>query len=283
MENDEIYLLDMWRILVREWRWLVGAAVVVTACAFALSFVLHPKWEAEAWIRPGQLGLVPSGQDPRPEPFQRVVDRMQTLPFQDDVLHDLGIPVDAREGHLYRKSLVLLPSPYAGLIRFTVRGYSRDQAIRFANATVAHLHALHAALMAQPWQQARDQLHRTQAQLDDALSERNDLRQAIAPASDAGGGRTPGANPVIASLVLNASNQEVRGLQQAAADAKQRLTPAYSYETGLAWPVYAAKKPVYPNRALIWGGGLVLGLGLGVLAAVARNARRRAMEQASPA
>jgi uncharacterized protein involved in exopolysaccharide biosynthesis len=28
MEQDEIYLIDMWRIFVREWRWFVGGLIV---------------------------------------------------------------------------------------------------------------------------------------------------------------------------------------------------------------------------------------------------------------
>lgn len=274
MEHDEIYLIDLWRILRREWRWFVAVLAVVLGAAIFFAQAAHPRWEAVAWIRPGQLAPVPTGLDPRVEPFQRVVERMQTVEFQQGVLHDLGISPRSREGHLYRGSFDLDPSPYAGLLKLTVRGYSPQQAQRFVQATFDHLHRLHAGLMAEPLDLAESRLHRAQAQLDDATAERDRLRQAIAPAR---GGAVPNRQDLLlASMVLSNSNQEVRELQQTVGELKALLTTSYSYETTLAWPVYVPDHAVYPNRLLIWGAGLVLGLGLGLVAAVARNAYRRA-------
>ena len=36
MEQDEIYLIDMWRLLVRQWRWFVAILVLVLAAAWGL-------------------------------------------------------------------------------------------------------------------------------------------------------------------------------------------------------------------------------------------------------
>ena len=33
MEQDEIYLIDLWHILYREWRWFVAVLVVITCRA----------------------------------------------------------------------------------------------------------------------------------------------------------------------------------------------------------------------------------------------------------
>jgi hypothetical protein len=35
MQRDEIYLVDMWRIFLREWRWFTCALVIVLAITFA--------------------------------------------------------------------------------------------------------------------------------------------------------------------------------------------------------------------------------------------------------
>jgi LPS O-antigen subunit length determinant protein (WzzB/FepE family) len=275
MEHDEIYLIDLWRILRREWRWFIGVLLVVLAAAVFYAQAAHPRWEAVAWIRPGQLGAFPAGEDPRAEPFQRVIERMKTVEFQQGVLHDLGMSPRSREGHLYRGSFELDPSPYAGLLKLTVRGYSPQQAQRFAQATVDHLHQLHEGLLAQPLELAQARLRQAQAQLNDAVAERDRLRRLVAPArADAADGQAR-RDLVLASLVLSGSNQEVRNLQQSVSDLKARLSASYSYETSLAWPVYVSDHSVYPNRVLIWGAGLVLGLGLGLMVAVARNARRR--------
>jgi hypothetical protein len=273
MEHDEIYLIDLWRVLRREWRWFVAMLVVVLGMAVVFAQVVHPRWEAVAWIRPGQLGPAPAGQDPHVEPFQRVIERMRTVEFQQAVLHDLGISSRSREAHLYRHSFDLDPTPYAGLLKLTVRGYSPQQAQRLVQATFDHLHRLHEGLMAEPLELAEARLHQAQAQLDDATAERDRLRQAIAPTRD--GGVQNRQDLLLASMVLNNSNQEVRELQRAVTDLKAQLSASYSYETTLAWPVYVPDHAVYPNRLLIWGIGLVLGLGLGFVAAVARNAYRR--------
>jgi hypothetical protein len=269
MEHDEIYLIDLWRILRREWRWLVTVAVVVLAAAIFFAQTARPRYEATAWIRPGQLGPVPGGLDPRVEPFQRVIERMETHEFQDAVLHDLGLSPRSAEAHLYRGSFDLDPSPYAGLLKLTVRGYSPQQAQRFVQVTFEHLQRLHAGLMAEPLELAQARLAQVQAQLRDATAERDRLRQALEGSRDH-------QDLMLASVVLSSSNQEVRQLQQEVSDLKARMTASYSYETTLAWPIYVPDHPVYPNRVLIWGAGLVLGLGLGLVAAVARNAARRA-------
>lgn len=269
MEHDEIYLIDLWRILRREWRWFIAVAVVVLAAAIFFAQTARPRYEATAWIRPGQLGPVPAGEDPRIEPFQRVIERMETREFQDAVLHDMGLSPRSGEAHLYRGSFDLEPSPYAGLLKLTLRGYSPAQAQRFVQVTFEHLHRLHEGLMAEPLELAKARLSQAQAQLREATAERDRLRQAIA-------GSPSRQDLVLASMVLSGSNQEVRNLQQTVSDLKARLTASYSYETTLAWPIYVPDHPVYPNRVLILGAGLVLGLGLGLVAAVARNAARRA-------
>jgi Chain length determinant protein len=276
MEHDEIYLIDLWRIVRREWRWFVAVLVVALGAAVFYAHAAHPRWEAVAWIRPGQLGPVPAGEDPRVEPFQRVIERMQTVEFQQAVLHDLGISPRSREGHLYRGSFDLDPSPYAGLLKLTVRGYSPQQAQRFVQATFDHLHRLHEGLMAEPLDLAQARLHQAQAQLGDATAERDRLRRAMTPSSRAAAGGPGRQDLLLASMVLSSSNQEVRELQRTVGELKARLTASYSYETTLAWPVYVPDRPVYPNHVLIWGAGLLVGLGLGLMAAVARNAYRRA-------
>jgi hypothetical protein len=277
MERDEIYLIDLWRIVRREWRWLVAVLVVVLAGAIYVAYAARPQWEATAWIRPGQLGPVPSGEDPRIEPFQRVIERMETVPFQDGVLRDLGLAFNTPEAHLYRKSFDLGPSPYAGLIKVNVRGYSPQQASRFAQATYDHLHAIHENLLAEPLHLAEARLRQAQAQLAEATTERDRLRRAVAPGQQDIASASGRQDLLLASMVLASNNQEVRSLQQSVSDLKARLSASYSYHTSMAWPIYVPERRAYPNRVLICAGGLVLGLGLGLMAALARNARRRAV------
>lgn len=64
-DEDEIYLIDLWRILLREWRWALAAMLVVLAITFAFTRVAKPQWEAAAWIRWAKSGR------PRPAAIPR--------------------------------------------------------------------------------------------------------------------------------------------------------------------------------------------------------------------
>ncbi|WP_248842364.1 Wzz/FepE/Etk N-terminal domain-containing protein, partial [Xanthomonas euvesicatoria] len=127
-QHDEIYLIDLWRILRREWRWAVVALVVVLGLTFAFTRLAKPQWEATAWIQVGEIGPTPAGRDPKVEPFQRVIDRMKTRLFQDAVLRQAQVPLDSRAAQLYRGSLKPDPDPYANLIGVTIRAESAQQA-----------------------------------------------------------------------------------------------------------------------------------------------------------
>lgn len=47
-QHDDIYLIDLWRILRREWRWALAALVVVLALTLAFTRLARPQWEATA-------------------------------------------------------------------------------------------------------------------------------------------------------------------------------------------------------------------------------------------
>ena len=63
MEQDEIYLIDLWRIFAREWRWFVGVLAFVLLATFGFSHLVKPQWEATAWIQIGQVAQTIAGQD----------------------------------------------------------------------------------------------------------------------------------------------------------------------------------------------------------------------------
>lgn len=274
MQRDEIYLVDMWRILVRGWRGFAIAVLAVLALAVAYAMLARPRWEAQAWVQVGQIGTQPSGQDPRAEPFQRVIERLQTAAFQDEVLQSAGVAPKSPEAGLYRKSLKIDPSPYAGLIKLSVRAASPDLARRLAQATVDRLRAVHERLLAVPLAQARERFGEVQAELRDATAARETLR-AAAGSRDGAAGQGPA---LAAGLLLAGKETEVRELRQARDDLAARLSDNYTFATSMPWPIYQPDHPVAPNRVLIVGLGVLGGLGLGLFVAVAGDARRRAKQ-----
>jgi hypothetical protein len=270
MEQDEIYLIDLCRIFSREWKWFAAVLVVVLIGTYAFAHRARNQWDATAWIQIGQVGQVPSGQDPKTEPLLRVIERLQMVPFENEVMGSLGFSPDSPEAGLYRKSMKLDPLPYAGpLIRMSLRAYSPQQARQFALATVNQLHAIHQRLEATPLKLARARLAQIQADLRDAQAERDRLQQAVAPV---GKGLQ---DPLLASVLLTSKNTEIRGLEQSRSDLVDRLSTTYTYETSLLGSVYVPEKRASPNLALIWGAGILFGAFLAGLAALARNALRR--------
>jgi uncharacterized protein involved in exopolysaccharide biosynthesis len=273
MQRDEIYLIDMWRILRREWRSFAVVALAVLALAVAYATQARSRWEAQAWVQVGQIGIQPAGQDPRAEPFQRVIDRLQTVAFQDQVLQSAGVALKSPEAGLYRKSMKIDPSFYAGLIKISVRATSPELARRLAQATVDQLHAIHERLLAVPLAQAHERLGEVQADLQEATVARDGLRAAAGSRDGANSGQAPA---LVAGLLLAGKETEVRELRQTKEDLAARLGDNYTFATSMPWPIYQPDHPVAPNRVLVVGLGVLGGLGLGLFAAVASNARRRA-------
>jgi hypothetical protein len=273
MEKQEIYLVDMWRILFREWKWFLVTLLLVMAATYAFMHLAKRQWQATAWIQIGQVGQVPSGQDPKVEPLQRILERLQTTGFQNDVMQSIGLSADSPEARLFRRSLKVEPLPYAGpLVRLDVRADSPRQARQFAEATVAQLQAVHKGLEATPLALARARLDEVQVELKDALAERDHLLQA---ASKVGTDDKGGQASSLAGVLAATRGEEIRNLMTARSDLVSRLSANYTYETSLLWPVYVPERQAFPNPLLSWGVGMLAALGLGAFAAVLRNAVRR--------
>ncbi|MEA9726853.1 Wzz/FepE/Etk N-terminal domain-containing protein [Xanthomonas campestris] len=277
-DEDEIYLIDLWRILLREWRWALAALLVVLAITFAFTRVAKPQWEATAWIQVGEIGPTPAGRDPKVEPFQRVIDRMKTRLFQDAVLTHAGVPLKSCAAQLYRGSLKPDPDPYANLIGITIRAESVAQARTLATATVAQLQALHGQTNTAALALAKTRLRGLDEDLRVATASSAQLQQQLGN-RQANGQATPAQ--VLAGVLLTDSNTTIRALRGERDDLVARLTERYTYQTSLAWPLYVPDHQAFPNAIMAWAAGILGGGALGVLAAVLRNAvRRRARKQA---
>lgn len=278
MERDEIYLIDMWRILKRERVWFASVLLAVMAVTFGMTHVVKRQWKATAWIRIGQVSLPPSGQGPEVEPLLRVIERLKRVPFENEVLESAGYAPDTPVARLYRKSLDLEPMPYAGpLIRMTLRAGTPELARHLAEATVRHLQAVQKPMQALRLEQAHARVQQIRTNLNATRAERDRLSREISVDEKQAGkrGRGMAADPLFATALLSGKNQEVRELKQAENDALDRLSPAYTFDTSMAWPVYVPEKPAFPNAILMWGIGLMAGMSFGVFAAVVRNRTRR--------
>jgi len=276
MEQDEIYLIDLWRIFTRGWMWFVGVLILTLVCTYVFAHTVKRQWEATAWIRIGQVGQVPEGQDPKIEPLLRVIERLELVPFENGILQSAGYAHNSPVARLYRKSLKLEPMPYAGpLIRLSVRAYSRQQASELATATVKQLGAVHQGLEAALLQAARVRLTQLEDDLRTVEADRARLQRVAAGGASGGASSKDLQNPMLASLLLANKEEEIRSLRRGRIDLLERLGPTYTYQTSMMWPVYVPDKQAFPNPELTWGIGLLLGILLGAATAVVMVGKRR--------
>jgi LPS O-antigen subunit length determinant protein (WzzB/FepE family) len=273
MEQDEIYLIDLWRTFYREWKWFVAVLIVTLACTYAYTHLVRRQWEATAWILIGQVGQAPPNQDEKIEPLQRVIERLQLASFENEVLKSVGFSPESAEAKLYRGSVKLDPLPYAGpIVKLNIRAYSPQQASQLATATVTRLQAIHRRIAEVPLNSAREHLEEVQTDLQAASADRDRLLETLAP-----GNTGDAESRSVASLLLAGKNEEIDRLQKTRNDLVDRLSPTYTYETSQPWPVYVPDRQAFPNPVLMWGMGILLGVFLGLFAASARSvARRRA-------
>ncbi|MDQ1093197.1 uncharacterized protein involved in exopolysaccharide biosynthesis [Xanthomonas sacchari] len=269
MHQDEIYLIDLWRILRREWRWCLLPLLLALALAALFLHGATRQWQATAWVQVGEFGPTPAGRDPKLEPFQRVIDRIKTRQFQDQVLRSADVAPDSRQAALYRDSLKLDPDPYANLIQLSVRAESPRQARQLATATIARLQALHRHIQAGPLQQATARLQELAADIAATQAERERLLQQQRD------GRGSVEQQLLGNMLLSEKTTTLRGLKAEREDLLGRLGARYTYDTSAPWETYVPPRAAFPNPVLVLAAALLAGLGGGVLAAVARDALRR--------
>ncbi|WP_235430467.1 Wzz/FepE/Etk N-terminal domain-containing protein [Xanthomonas sp. MUS 060] len=269
MHDDEIYLIDLWRILRREWRWCLLPLLAALVVALGFLYAAPRQWQATTWIQVGEFGPTPAGHDPKLEPFQRVIDRIKTRAFQDQVLRSVGVPLESRQGALYRRSLKLDPDPYANLIQLSLRADAPQQAHLLAEATTAQLRALHQRIQAGPLRQSTVRLRDITDTLAAIQAEREGLLQRQRQAQGSA------EQQLLMQLLLSEKTTALRTLKAERDDLLSRLDPRYTYDTSAPWATDVPRQPAFPNPVLVLGLALLLGGGTGVLAAVIRNALRR--------
>lgn len=266
--DDEISLLDLWRILLRHKWWVLGAPLLaVIAAAVAVTF-MKPQWEATAAIQIGAVGQ--AGQVI--EPPARVVARVNLKSFEDAVLARLGLSEQKTpEAALFRSSLKVKALPNTDLIEIKVRGYSQVSAKRSTEATVGYLQHIHNEMAAPTVQRMKQhsakverEIAQTRAELEKTLKITDLKDKAIA--------ETRFMENIVLANIMVQRNSELRGLEQAKMEYEEQLNPTRTYPTSYIEKISLSENPVAPKKSLILMLAGMLGLFLGVVAAFLANA-----------
>ena len=265
--NDGISLFDLWQILARRKWWVFATPLLAVIAAMVAVILTKPQWEATAAIRVGAVGQL--GQVAQViEPVERVVERMKLRSFEDAVLSDLGYPLEEKnpEARLYRGSLTVKALQNTDLIKIAVRGHSRGEAKRAAEATVAHLRKTHDQLAASSVQRLRQLLAQSEREIAKTKAEIEKLKMlALKDRPPAEGGFME--NVVLANITVQ-RDEELRELERAKTLYEEQLGPLHTYPTSPMERLSVTEDPVAPKKALAILMAGVLGLVVGVVVAL---------------
>ena len=264
---DEISLLEIWQVLVRYKKWVLGIPVLALVAAVAVSTLMPPVWEA---ILVGQVGQV--GQQ-LIEPVARVVERIKQMPFQGEVLTSMGIRNDEANprGKLYRDSIKVKMLPNTDLIEIKVRGYSREEAKSNAEATLDRLAKIHEQLAKPSVQRLTQQMERVKQQINELQEERESIKNTQPNKSKADSGSRFMESIIQTNLLVQVGG-ELRNLEQLRLTYEEQLSPLRTYPTSRIDSTYVSERPVAPKKGLIVVSSGALGLMAGMLAAFILNA-----------
>lgn len=270
---DEISLLEIWQVLVRQKKWVLGIPALALIVAAAVSALIPPVWEATLVGQIGQIGQIGQVGQQLIEPVARVVERIKQKTFQSEVLVSMGIPKDEEnsKGKLYRDSIKAQILPNTDLIEIKVRGHSREEAKRNAEATLDRLSKLHKELAQPTIQRLTQQMERVKQQINELREERESLKNTRQDKSKTdSGGRF--MESIIQANILIQRDGELRNLEQLKLSYEEQLSPLRTYPTARIDSTYVSENPVAPKKGLIVVLSGVLGLMAGIFAAFVLNA-----------
>lgn len=265
MKEDEVQLTEIVRALARRKVWLFGLPLAAIVCALVVIVLMPREFEALALIRIGHIG---QAQADRPiEPVAVTIERLRLRPFQDKVSGPLA-PADGAAERLYRRSIAATAVAGADdLVRINVRGYTPEEARQFAQATADALIALHRGMQEPVIALMRSELD----QILQALQEVSNVRSELGHGALANDPETAGATALQINVAQSAANTEINILRRSKIDISARLSTVHTFPTALLDAVSVPDEPVSPNRILILVLAIVVGSGLGILAALIRD------------
>ncbi|HLF27058.1 MAG TPA: Wzz/FepE/Etk N-terminal domain-containing protein [Anaerolineae bacterium] len=155
--EDEIDLRRYWNVLTRQWRWVIGLAIVAAVAAFGVSFLVPPAYEAAALLvvtRPRyQLQF-----DPRIQTVQQPQQAYRAYPelaLSDDLLLKVidavngSLPAEERDLLGFRGKLAAEAGADPSLVRLSAADGDPQRAQAIANAW-ADLYVAYANDLYQP-------------------------------------------------------------------------------------------------------------------------------------
>lgn len=254
---------------------LVATTVIGAAAGFGVYFLQSPQWTAKMTVQIGQVtspGIGGTNTSKLIESQLTAADRMNLPSFRLGVLKEMGLP-DPDTSHaasaLVFDSLRATPAKSLDLINVQASGYSREDAARALDASFKRLSAGHNKDYAPA-------VDRMKADLADASTRlataEQDYQRTFGALKDTGNRAT--GHDLFATNILAVISARMLALGQQKLQYEESLADIRTYPTRVLGEVYVPERPSSPGKVLLAAAGAAIGLIAGLLAALARNARR---------
>ena len=258
--DDQFSLLDLVAFARRNYRVILGGALIGVVIALILADLLPKQYQAKALVKIGEIGNA-NAVGVRIEPSLQVVDRVKSQSFQDDVLEGLNISVEFDDDALvnqFRKNLNIKLEK-SELISLSLKALSRAEAAKNMQEVVNQLNKSHNRM-------SYPTISRLKLELD---SINNELKLAEMEIKQFSNTLVTESNKitdmkfsqaVLFNSIRMSKEQEYRSFRDSKLMLEERLSPERTFPTHVLGRVEVSKKPVFPKYSMFIPIGLLLGL-----------------------
>ena len=270
--NEELSLYDIVVFLRKNYRILLGGALLGIVLGLCAALLLPTEWEATALIRVGQSGnadkTLNSIQPVLVEPALQVLDRIKNKSFQKEVMKKIGLSQneDDDKNKLFRNSLKAKLEK-SDLISINIRGLSADSAKLHLDTVVNQLKSIHTKMLAPTINRWRQEFAAIELELKVTNADLQRLTKSLDGSSES---LNPSsfAQAALLSNIIIAREGELRDFRDRKLLLEEMLSPERTFATSVIGQVEISNKAVYPKKSFFAIAGLIIGLFLGVVLSI---------------
>ncbi|MFA5826010.1 MAG: hypothetical protein WC825_08565 [Gallionellaceae bacterium] len=250
-DGGQLSLLDIYNV-ARHYKWwlLISPLVAGVLASFIVFYVLQPAWEGSAVIEMGRVGTAPTVPV---ELTVNVATRMMLPSFTEGVIRDAGIKPG--ELNAYKGALTVTKVKEADLLAVAVRAPSVEMAKNQLKSSISYLQKVHSEMMAASIDTNNKTLLNIAQNIKNTSVDIELLRKKLLVSHD-----WNTFDATLASSILQSKSAELRAFIQQRLVLEEQMSPTRTYTTRMVGDIYVSAEPVSPNKRLIIGLAVLLGL-----------------------
>ena len=277
---DELSFIDLLVFIRRNFRVLLGCALLGAVVGLVLAYAMPAQWEASALVRIGQLGASGSSGSSGSliEPALQVVDRIKNISFQKSVLNRLGTINGENSTNVKTfNSSLKVKLEKSELISISLDSYSPEDAKAYLEAVIEELKNIHTRMSESAINRWNQELVSTEEAIKKDIDESNSLNKSLKELN-ASEKKFPEMLLKSNILLLHelARERELQFYLERKFLLQEQLSSERTFATEVLGQVEVSGVPVFPKKPLFALAGIILGLILGVLLSIINAAKLKA-------